>query len=214
MPKPDKVLRSRPLKEVEAALSKLKRVVLFHPDPIVVELPPEYCVCRKEEYKGGKASNEMIQCDACLEWFHFECVGLKRQHKVGAGAWSCEWCRDPVDKLGYQRWRSNRKRPKRRHHLDTPRHRGAQPGQDAPRRYNVGPQWDDKVAEVKELARRAAVRKRRLTEAVEGLVAEGGHHVVDAEGMAGLELRAVDDGLVDEIVGAEILDPDEYDDSE
>ena len=70
------------------------------------------------------------------------------------------------------------------------------------------------MEEVKEVARRAAIRKRKLTEAVEHLVAERGHHLVDAEGMAGLELRPVDDGLVDEMVGAEMVDPDEYDESE
>ena len=32
--------------------------------------------------------------------------------------------------------------------------------------------------------------------------------MVDAEGMAGLELRAVDDGLVDEMVGAGMVDLD------
>jgi hypothetical protein len=47
MPKPDKVLRFRPLKEVKSALAKLKRVVLFHPDPLVEKLEPQYCYCKK-----------------------------------------------------------------------------------------------------------------------------------------------------------------------
>lgn len=47
MPKPDKVLRFRPLKEVEEAVAKLKRVVLFHPNPIVEELQAKYCICGK-----------------------------------------------------------------------------------------------------------------------------------------------------------------------
>lgn len=42
----------------------------------------------------------------------------------------------------------------------------------------------------------------------------GGHHVVDAEGMAGLQLRAVDGGLVDEFVGAGAADPDAMDDED
>jgi hypothetical protein len=53
MPKPDKVLRFRPLKEVEHVVSKLKRVLLFHPKPIVEELPAKYCVCGKGERKRG-----------------------------------------------------------------------------------------------------------------------------------------------------------------
>ena len=46
------------------------------------------------------------------------------------------------------------------------------------------------------------------------MVDDGGHHVVDAEGMAGLEPRAVDDGLLDAIIGADLVDPDEFDDDE
>ena len=43
MPKPDKWLQSRPLKEVESALLKLKRVVLFHPDSVaIVNVMNEY----------------------------------------------------------------------------------------------------------------------------------------------------------------------------
>ncbi len=57
-------------------------------------------------------------------------------------------------------------------------------------------------------------QKRKLTEAVEQLVAEGGHHLVDAEGMAGLELRPVDDGAIDEMVGAGIVDEAEHEGSE
>ncbi len=62
---------------------------------------------------------------------------------------------------------------------------------------------------MQELARRAAVKNRKLTEAVEQLVAEGGHHLVDAEGMAGLELRPVDEGVVDEMVVAGIVNEKE-----
>jgi hypothetical protein len=94
-----------------------------------------------------------------------------------------------------------------------PRLNGAVLGQDKPLRYSAPPTWEGKVAEVQELARRAAVKKRKLTEAVEQLVAEGGHHLVDAEGMAGLELRPVDEGFVDEMVGAGIVNERDYDDS-
>jgi len=57
-------------------------------------------------------------------------------------------------------------------------------------------------------------QKRKLTEAVEQLVAEGGHHLVDAEGMAGLELRPVDDGVIDELVGAGMVNDEEFDESD
>ncbi len=214
MPKPDKVLRFRPLKEVGEALSKLNKVVLFHPKPIVEKLPAQYCVCRKGVDRRGKGSDNMIQCDVCWDWFHFDCAGIKDETAVAGKHWACEWCLDPVDKRGYQRWRTGRTKPKKRHQRDVPRLNGGAPGQDAPPRYSAPPSWDDKVAEVKELARRAAIKKRKLTEAVEGLVAEGGHHLVDAEGMAGLELRPVDEGIIDEMVGAGIVDEADFDEDE
>jgi hypothetical protein len=81
--------------------------------------------------------------------------------------------------------------------------------QDPPRRYSAKPTWEGKVAEVQELARRAAVKKRKLTEAVEQLVAEGGHHLVDAEGLAGL-----DSGVGWIVVGAGIVNEEDYDESD
>jgi hypothetical protein len=53
------------LKEVRDAVAKLKRVVLFHPKPIVEELPAQYCVCRKGEDKKQGGESEMILCDMC-----------------------------------------------------------------------------------------------------------------------------------------------------
>ena len=143
-------------------------------------------------------------------------MGLKDDADVAGKEWKCEWCLDPIDKEGYQRWKSesSREKSKRRHHRDMPRLNGAVLGQDAPPRYSAPPTWDGKVAEVQELARRAAVKKRKLTEAVEQLLAEGGHHLADAEGIAGLELRPVDDGVVDEMVGAGLVDEDKFDESD
>ena len=65
---------------------------------------------------------------------------------------------------------------------------------------------EGKVEEVQELARRAEVKKRKLMDTAQELVDGGGHHAVDAEGMTGLELRPVDDGLVDELLGAGMID--------
>jgi hypothetical protein len=42
------------------------------------------CVC------GGGFEGEMIGCDGgCNDWFHFECVGLKKQPR---GEWICGAC--------------------------------------------------------------------------------------------------------------------------
>lgn len=214
MPKPDKMLRVRPLKELEAAVSKLKRVVLFHPKPIVELLPPRYCICGKDEKKGGKKVLPMIQCDECWEWFHFVCVGIKEGTDTKNMAYKCGWCKSEVDKEGYQRNKGLRKVAKRRHYKDAPKFKADNPEQEQAPRYSAPPDWEGKVAEVQELARRAAIKKRKLTEAVENMVVQDGHHLVDAEGMAGLELRAVDQGLVDEMVEAGMVDPDEIGDDD
>ena len=189
MPKPDKVLRFRPLKEVPDAVTKLKRVVLIHPKPIVEELKAKFCICGKGERKMGKKSKDMIQCDECWEWYHSDCVGVEDVAAVQNDDWKCEWCNSVVDKEGYQRWKSGRKKAKKRHCKDVPKLSGAILGGDPAVRYSAPPSWEGKVEQVKELARRAAIKKRKLTEAVEKLVDEGGHHLVDAEGMAGLNYR-------------------------
>ena len=67
---------------------------------------------------------------------------------------------------------------------------------------------------MQELARRAAIKKRKLTEDVEQLLVENGHHLTDAEGMAGLEARAVDDALVDEMLGAGLIREEDDGDSD
>ena len=214
MPKPDKVLRSRPLKEVNDAVARLKRVVLFHPEPIVLELPAKYCVCGKDEHIAGKQPGMMIQCDGCWEWYHTACV---TRPDDDAAIWMCEWCLDEQDKQGYQRWRiftNGRVMPKKRHIRDAPRLHGAQLGQSPPPRYSAPVNWEGKVAEVQELARRAAIKKRKLTEDVEQLLVENGHHLTDAEGMAGLEARAVDDALVDEMLGAGLIRVEDDGDSD
>ncbi len=90
MPKPDKMLRNRPLKELDAAVSKLKRVVLFHPKPITELLKPQYCVCKQDEHLEEKNPLAMIQCEECLDWFHFDCVDFPPGADVKSMAWKCE----------------------------------------------------------------------------------------------------------------------------
>lgn len=205
MAKPDKVLRFRPLKEVPEAVAKLKRVVLIHPKPIAEELKAKFCICGKGERKMGKKSKVMIQCEECWEWYHSDCVGVADAFVVQNDDWKCEWCKSDVDKEGYQRWKSGRKKAKKRHRKDIPKLNGAILGGDSAVRYSAPPSWEGKVEQVKELARRAAIKKRKLTEAVEKLVDERGHHLVDAEGMAGLELRPVNDGMIDEVLEAGLV---------
>lgn len=213
MGKPDKVLRFRPLKEVPEAVAKLKRVVLIHPKPIVQKLKAKFCVCGKGERKTGKKSKLMIQCEECWEWYHSDCVGVDIDAIVQYDDWRCEWCRSVPDKEGYQRWKSRRKTAKKRHRKDIPKLYGAILGGDPDDRYSAPSSWEGKVEQIKEMARRAAIKKRKLTEAAEKLICDGGHHLMDAEGMDGLELRPVNDGMIDEILQSGLIEDIEDDDS-
>jgi len=64
--------------------------VLDIPEMPVDPNEPTYCLCKRVSY------GEMIGCDneECpVEWFHFECVGLKESVK---GKWYCPLCRGKV----------------------------------------------------------------------------------------------------------------------
>eukprot|EP00299_Pterocystis_sp_00344_P009357 c3915_g1_i1.p1 GENE.c3915_g1_i1~~c3915_g1_i1.p1 ORF type:complete len:166 (+),score=33.24 c3915_g1_i1:217-714(+) len=53
---------------------------------------PTYCICHRVSF------GEMVACDnpECkVEWFHFECVGLKKQPK---GRWFCPECTENNNK--------------------------------------------------------------------------------------------------------------------
>ena len=203
MGKPDLVLRSRPLREVEPALKLLKGVVLFHPDPIVQELPSKYCFCRKPELRKKEAVGEMIECETCLEWYHFDCIGIADTQAASATAYKCNWCKSGVDKQGKQRWKISGGRDKLRHYNDTPRAKNERLGQEIGKQFTALPYWEGKVLEVKEIARRAALFKKKLADKAEEFVVGKHHHLVDAVGMSGLEARPVDDALLDELLAAE-----------
>ena len=81
-------------------------------------------------------------------------------------------------------------------------------GGDGPKTYSSPPSWEGKVAEAREISRRKTIQKRKLNDRVEQGVDEGGHHMDDAEGSNGLEVRHVDDALIDEMVGADMVDPE------
>jgi hypothetical protein len=213
MPKPDFALRSRPLKDVEECLKKLKSVILFHPDELAMKVEAKYCVCGHGEHKSGQKSHRMIQCVDCHDWFHEDCVELIGNVDLDQVVWKCEWCSDAPDKIGMQRWRTGRKRPKLRHLNDRPIVAGVGIGEDKPQTFTEPKQWEGKMIEIKEISRRKSIKKRKLEESVQELMDKGGHHMVDAEGQNGLELRPVDDTLIDEMVGAGIINPESEDDN-
>ncbi|EFJ46892.1 hypothetical protein VOLCADRAFT_109820 [Volvox carteri f. nagariensis] len=52
-----------------------------------IEIEPAYCICNKP------SAGQMVGCDnpdCTIEWFHFECVGLKADP---VGKWFCPICR-------------------------------------------------------------------------------------------------------------------------
>jgi len=212
MPKPDKALRTRPLVEVKPAVEKLKRVVLFHPEEISLELAAKMCVCGQDERTSGGKTKKMIQCDECWEWYHYDCVSLDDDYDPEEAQWKCEWCTNGADDKGKQRWKSHRKKAKLRDIKDLPRHNGAVQGGDHPVRYSAPPSWEAKVAEVKDLSQRMAVKKRKLKVAVQALIDGAGHHLTDAEGAHGTEARPPDDSLIDEMIEAQLLNPDALED--
>ena len=44
------------------------------------------CLCKK----GWQQGEQMVQCDQCKNWFHFECVNV--DSKIASRIWSCENC--------------------------------------------------------------------------------------------------------------------------
>ena len=50
---------------------------------------------------------------------------------------------------------------------DLPKVNGAKQGENPPPRYTSPSSWEGKVAEIKELSRRATIKKRKLKEAVQ-----------------------------------------------
>lgn len=63
--------------ETEEDIADVEMVTIFE---IVEEEELIYCFC-----KEGERGN-MIQCEVCNEWFHYECVNIKRKPR---GSWYC-----------------------------------------------------------------------------------------------------------------------------
>jgi hypothetical protein len=192
---------------------RLRRVALFHPDVVSKELPAKFCICRKGERLMGRRTKMMTTCDECLEWYHNDCAGLSDEPLGENEPWTCEFCLNDVDHLGYQRWFSGRRKPKKRHVLDTPRAKRDRNDPEALVEFSSPRTWDGKERETKERSRRAGIKKRKLQEAAASLIDGKSHHLTDAEGLAGLEQRAVDDGVVDEMLDQELIQDDSSSDN-
>ncbi|KAI9341427.1 hypothetical protein BDR26DRAFT_860412 [Obelidium mucronatum] len=55
---------------------------------IVTAVPTQvYCLCR------GAGADNMIGCDFCEEWYHFQCVGLTAESAAAIDSYKCSVCR-------------------------------------------------------------------------------------------------------------------------
>jgi hypothetical protein len=154
--------------------------------------------------QGGKKTKVMTQCDSCFEWTimtaQISPTTLMLKIMIGS-ANIAEIHR--IEK-GIRDGRQDGKKPKKRYFKDTPKAQGAEFGGPALVQFSAPRAWDGKVEETKERSRRNSIKKRKLQEAVEVMIDTREHHLVDAEGMAGLEARPMGDALIDEMVVAGI----------
>jgi len=86
MRKPDLYLRWQPLIEVLQAIPLLRDMILFHPVPLHHKTTRDLCFC------GQKHHSQMVACDVCGSWYHYNCVKLTRGKLLYIDAWKCGYC--------------------------------------------------------------------------------------------------------------------------
>lgn len=211
--KPDVELRKVALHKVMNVTKHVTDQILFHPQTIFRREKRRRCYCKV------KSELEMVLCDACSQWYHFDCVGLTDEQASAAVDWRCGYCLSAPKDNGMCSWdlaipQGDRKRKKvapDRHKDDTPKKRGVQEHQDD--FHFVGPEtWDDVKRSAQEGGRQINLKMLTQKNKARKIVKEGGHHVVDEMSAAGLQAREVDDVLVDDLLGQGLLD--EEDDGE
>lgn len=215
MVKPDVELRKHPLEKVVAVSKEVTGRILFHKDQLCHEIDRRRCFCKT------KSNGKMTLCEGCDEWYHHVCLGVTEEEARDLHDWRCGYCLDTAPEHGLCEWKSQigqekRKRPRvapKRHISDTPRARGVQPfGME---HVMVGPSsWDEIVALAKGEGKKINLAEKRRMAKVAKLVKEGGHHVVDVVGAEGVEARAVDPTLADELLHLGLLDGEEGEEEE
>lgn len=210
LPRPDAVLRKHPLQKVMGVAESLTAQVLFHPHSIYHKEKRRRCFC------GIKSEGKMGLCDSCNQWYHYGCLGMTFDDLEADKNWKCGYCRGKPDSDGICEWKmtipqGKRKRKKvapSRHFRDTPLARGVGPDEDD--LLDVGPHtWDDTVAAAQSGGKRINAKMLAYKKRAEKLVEEGGHHIVDEMGAAGLQARDVDQVLVNDLLQEQLLGEDD-----
>jgi len=209
MQKTDVWSRKLPLQTVIPLAEQLRKILLFHREPIYADVERLYCICH------GKSNSHMLGCEGCNEWYHGGCMALKGPAFDKAASdkmWRCGFCLGAPDEDGNVVWCSGiseaQKKSKRakivRHVDNTPLRRGI--ALDASQ---FLPQRIPTRAEIAEEIRIGGEKKREEELAKRGKAARavkrGGHHQVDMRGNGGVVPRKVNGRLVDELAEAGML---------
>ena len=68
----------------------LKRVVTDNTEDIFITMGKHDQLCTSECKHGGSDKGDMIRCCLCANWFHEDCLDLKKHDREGV--WSCPSC--------------------------------------------------------------------------------------------------------------------------
>lgn len=200
MQKPDRLLRSFPLSKALKSMKKLRKIILFHPDQLGIEIENVYCVCRKMDEKPKEKTSKLILCDTCFEWFHKSCIKLKDDFNEVTDEYKCDWCCSKVDKKGIQRWTAGRNKPKLRHIDDRPISLGVTEEGEHPQAYETPPSWEAMLRETRTRSKKITMKKKHLKKVAEVVVQRSQHHLSDTVAGGQVVQREVDDALVDDLV--------------
>ncbi len=204
--KPDIELRKYPLQKVLAVTKSVSGQILFHPEQFRrMEARPR-CYC------GHKSKANMVFCESCAEWYHLVCVGLTREGANGDDDWKCGYCREKSGRGAIRRWSMMIPAGSKlkegpvpdRSVDDTPKARGVEA--DDVDMHEVGPRtWAEIVALAKAGGKKInnlmQSQKRRAHEVLK----DAGHHIVDEMAAGGLQMRHVDNTMVDDLLGQGLL---------
>lgn len=206
--KPDLELRHHPLVKVIKAAKEVSSVICLHPDPFSGSKPRVFCICR---IQSGDAD---VGCEECDEWYHRDCLGLSAQEEANLASWKCSFCSNEPDAEGNRQWTRplpgpwpRRGKPVlTRNDADTPKALGLRP-EDKHVRVRLE-SWDDIVRNCAEAGKNLNIKLDKFKKAAEKLMKEAGHHIGDTMAGGGVQLREVNDEVVEDLIANDIL-PDE-----